>query len=166
MPQDTAKSIIQWLVQAHVEALVSNYNIRQEMRTYVPSMQYLLKFRYCEKKAKKFVKLVDNVKTKCEIFFKFFWLSQNIWSYCTKTIIDSYFRENSIPTENDSENCDPTFCQSTSSSKTDQCSNIRTRSNKFFVLVNAHGAYTNGVLSFSGSNLLNVKSYQMSWITK
>ena len=73
-----------------------------------------------------------------------------------------YFRENSIPIENDSENCDPTFCQSTSSSKTDQCSNIRTRSNKFFVLVNAHGAYTNGVLSFSGSNLLNVKSYQMS----
>ena len=117
------------------------------------------KFRYCEK-ATKFVKLVNNVKTKCEIFFKFFWLSQNNGNKKLHTFF--YFRENSIPTENDSENCDPTFCQSTSSSKTDQCSNIRTQSNKFFVLVNAHGAYTNGVLSFSGSNLLNVKSYQMS----
>ena len=38
------------------------------------------------------------------------------------------FRENSAPTENDSHNCDPGFCQSTSSSQVDQCTNITARS--------------------------------------
>ena len=70
-----------------------------------------------------------------------------------------YFREESLPTENDSSNCEA-LCQSTGSGGVDTCGSLSTHSDTFFVLVNAHSAYTNGVLSFTGDNLLNIENMQ------
>ena len=75
--------------------------------------------------------------------------------------IISFFscREDALPTENDSSNCEA-LCQSTSSGQVDSCGGLSTHSDTFFVLVNAHAEYTNGVLSFTGDNLQNIENMQ------
>ena len=69
------------------------------------------------------------------------------------------YREDALPTENDSSNCEA-LCQSTSSGQVDSCGGLSTHSDTFFVLVNAHAEYTNGVLSFTGDNLQNIENMQ------
>ena len=79
--------------------------------------------------------------------------------FLTQTLYLFSYREDALPTENDSSNCEA-LCQSTSSGQVDSCGGLSTHSDTFFVLVNAHAEYTNGVLSFTGDNLQNIENMQ------
>ena len=70
-----------------------------------------------------------------------------------------FFREDDLPEENDSTNCEA-LCQSTSSGHVDSCGGLSTHSDHFFVLVTAHAQYTNAVLSFTGDNLQHIENVQ------
>ena len=86
----------------------------------------------------------------------------NFWTcavFSYSDLISFFYREDALPTENDSSNCEA-LCQSTSSGQVDSCGGLSTYSDTFFVLVNAHAEYTNGVLSFTGDNLQNIENMQ------
>ena len=70
-----------------------------------------------------------------------------------------FFREDDLPEENDSTNCEA-LCQSTSSGQVDSCGGLSTHSDHFFVLVTAHAQYSNAVLSFTGDNLQHIENVQ------
>ena len=74
-------------------------------------------------------------------------------------INNSFFREDDLPEENDSTNCEA-LCQSTSSGQVDSCGGLSTHSDHFFVLVTAHAQYSNAVLSFTGDNLQHIENVQ------
>ena len=83
----------------------------------------------------------------------------NLIQVTNSTLIICFFREDDLPEENDSTNCEA-LCQSTSSGHVDSCGGLSTHSDHFFVLVTAHAQYSNAVLSFTGDNLQHIENVQ------
>ena len=65
-----------------------------------------------------------------------------------------FFRKGYGPGDINDADCE--FCKQTSEGKIDECKRQDIESERFYLLVDAAESYTNGILLFTGSNLLNV----------
>jgi len=74
---------------------------------------------------------------------------------------DLYAKTESVPdiSNSDCDNCP--LCRSRNSHLSDECTGITTPGHDtFYLSVTAHKSYNNGRIVFSGTNLMNVTSYQ------